>query len=448
MPHPQSTVLWLFGPAGVGKPAIMQTLARQLQDAGRLDGSFFFKRGHATRGNAKTLFATIAYQLALSVPSLRMRISQIMLISDHCRKHANRDSVTILIDGLDECEGQDTQIEILRAIRNACNPSNPLRFIVASRPEEHIREMFHSPFYSGCYHPVNVEQSFEDVRKYLRDEFTRIHREHRTMASVPHPWPSPDLLDDLVKKSSGYFVYAATIIKFFDDKSHRPTRRLAIIIDGRQESESAFDILDQLYRTILSSAPRQAELGLVLCAIINFNFSLDHLDQLFGLEGGEARLILGGLHSVLFLPERNGGQWRIPSAPQDLIKMWEDYFFMYTLVGDATACSVKYIPSPTSEFCKVLVATVFTGMWLWDVRRLLLDIGWTEFRTILCCIQPNIASDREQVLHGFPKDIVRALVPPQMQQATFRELASNWIYRVIKSHVHDGVHDREAWLVP
>ncbi|KAJ7810146.1 hypothetical protein B0H14DRAFT_2379292, partial [Mycena olivaceomarginata] len=70
-------VLWLNGPAGAGKSAIMQTLASQLRDSGRLDGCFLFKRSHSTRGNAKTLFATIAYQLALAVPWLRISISQI-----------------------------------------------------------------------------------------------------------------------------------------------------------------------------------------------------------------------------------------------------------------------------------------------------------------------------------------------------------------------------------
>jgi predicted ATPase len=52
-------ILWLHGPAGAGKSAIMQTLCRKLQDAGCLGGAFFFKRGHPTRGNAKMLFATL-----------------------------------------------------------------------------------------------------------------------------------------------------------------------------------------------------------------------------------------------------------------------------------------------------------------------------------------------------------------------------------------------------
>ncbi|KAJ6490002.1 hypothetical protein C8R45DRAFT_790260, partial [Mycena sanguinolenta] len=101
---------------------------------------------------------------------------------------------------------------------------------IASRPEPHIRELFDLPVYSSRYGSQNVEQSFEDVRKYLLDEFSRIHREHCTMASVPSPWPSPDVLYKLERNSSGRFIYAATIISFIDDKNYRPTERLAIVL--------------------------------------------------------------------------------------------------------------------------------------------------------------------------------------------------------------------------
>ncbi|KAJ6543494.1 hypothetical protein B0H10DRAFT_1670062, partial [Mycena sp. CBHHK59/15] len=39
-------ILWLHGPAGSGKSAIMKTLSQRLQDSSRLGGAFFFKRGH------------------------------------------------------------------------------------------------------------------------------------------------------------------------------------------------------------------------------------------------------------------------------------------------------------------------------------------------------------------------------------------------------------------
>ncbi|KAF7372987.1 putative nwd2 protein [Mycena sanguinolenta] len=327
--HTKRTILWLYGPAGAGKSAIMQTLAGQLKDAGIFGGSFFFRRGHATRGNAKTLFATIAYQLALSVASLRIPISQIVesdpsivalsieeqmrnLISEPCHSNRIRNPVVVLIDGLDECEGQNIQVEILRIIRQSSpQDSNFLHFIIASRPEPHIHETFDSPFYSGHCRSVNVEQSFADVHKYLRDEFSRIHREHSTMARIPLPWPSSDELQQLVWNSSGHFIYAATIIKFIDDKSHRPTKRLAVVQDPNgSSSESAFDTLDQLYMTILRSAPRQSQLIPIMCAIVHFQFRLavGEIDKLFGLAQGETRLLLRGVHSVLDVPSYDGGR--------------------------------------------------------------------------------------------------------------------------------------------
>ncbi|KAJ6471491.1 hypothetical protein C8R45DRAFT_908368 [Mycena sanguinolenta] len=279
----QPTILWLYGPAGAGKSAIMQTLAGQLQDAGRLGGCFFFKRGHATRGNAKILFATIAYQLALSVSWLRAPISEIVeddpsivgrsirtqmqnLIFQPSRLHRKRDPITIIIDGIDECAKHDVQ-QVLRALRNTSS-THPmfLRFIIASRPEPHIREIFESPTYSDIHCSFILEQSFDDVRKYFCDEFARIHREH--LAKVRQPWPSSDIMHKLVHKSSGYFIHASTIVKFIDDKNYRPTERLTLVLDGtRSESESAFEALDQLYMTILRSAPNRSQLPPILCAV-------------------------------------------------------------------------------------------------------------------------------------------------------------------------------------
>ncbi|KAF7372886.1 putative nwd2 protein [Mycena sanguinolenta] len=316
----KTAVLWMHGPAGAGKSAMMQTLAHQLKDAGILGASFFFKRDHATCGNAKTLFSTIAYQLALSVLCLRTPISQIVendpsillrsietqiqkLIFEPCRSHQNDDPVAILIDGLDECEGHEIQRKILRAIRNSCSSKHliSLRFIVASRPEPHIREVFDSPFYSDVHRTLNVEQSFDDVHKYLCDEFSRI----RTTEYISTPWPSSNVLNELVRRSSGYFIYASTIIKFIDDKNYRPMERLEIIQNGNKTDSEAFDALDQLYMTILCSTPRQSELIPILCAIVNFDLTAPTIDQLFGLADGETRVLLRGLQSVLHVPSND-----------------------------------------------------------------------------------------------------------------------------------------------
>lgn len=60
--------MWLSGPAGAGKSAIAQTLAEDFYSQGRLVASFFFSRSDSTRNHARSLVATIAYQLYTLIP--------------------------------------------------------------------------------------------------------------------------------------------------------------------------------------------------------------------------------------------------------------------------------------------------------------------------------------------------------------------------------------------
>lgn len=295
----------------------MRTFAERLAGAGRLGGSFFFKWGHATRGNAQKLFATIAYQLALCVPQLKSRISQIIeddpssvgrlmsvqmqsLIVAPCLSESNIQLPVILIDGLDECEGHLVQQEILRLIVQSMREHLPLKFLIASRPEPDICKIFKDSLYEGLYHPFNVEQSFQDVKKYLRHEFAWIHRDHETMARVAMPWPSPQIFDQFVETSSGYFIYASTVIKFVDDNNFRPTERLEHLQESLS-SESPFSAIDQLYTQILSRVPAHLPLLSILKAITFSKFQLSSItvERLLELEDDEVQLTLRNLHSVL-----------------------------------------------------------------------------------------------------------------------------------------------------
>ncbi|KAJ7193596.1 hypothetical protein GGX14DRAFT_317827, partial [Mycena pura] len=262
---------WLHGPAGAGKSAVMRTLCQRLEDGKRLGGAFFFKRCHPTRGNAKTLFATLAYQLALrhldlrrpilqsvesdpSVVGMDMEIQIHKLIAEPHQSLESHAPLILLIDGLDECDSEQAQRKILYLIGDIIyqHPSS-FRFLIASRPEAHIREVLDEVSFDGLFDSVNAEKSFEDIRTYLRHEFSRIHREHRkTMENIPTPWPSSAIIDSLTCSSSGYFVYASTVIKFIDDKRFRPTEQLAAIRNLAPDSDSPFAALDQLYTQILS----------------------------------------------------------------------------------------------------------------------------------------------------------------------------------------------------
>jgi hypothetical protein len=297
-----------------------------LEAAGRLGGSFFFKRGHSSRGNAKRLFATIAYQLALlrysTHPLLSRTIAQKVqenpsilhrsldgqlrqLIIEPCRRTLSSDTLVIVVDGLDESDGQHIQQDILRSIgKSILGQTLPLRFLFVSRPEPHIGEIFRSPCLDSVHRSFNIQSADDDVRRYLMDEFARIHRQHHdTMATVPTPWPSSEITQKLVQKSSGYFIYASTVIKFIDDKNSRPTDGLKIII-GLAEVEpdfgSPFAALDQLYTQILASVPRRRQLLQILTVMFaQFDLKINHIEWLFGLKPGDVRLTLRGLCSLI-----------------------------------------------------------------------------------------------------------------------------------------------------
>ncbi|KAJ6525158.1 hypothetical protein B0H19DRAFT_1276241 [Mycena capillaripes] len=310
-------ILWLHGPAGAGKSAIMASLSQRLADAKRLGGTFFFKRGHPRRGNAQVLFDTLALQLAVNVPQLKSRISRAVdenptivgrSINVQLRElilEPSRDldtaPWTIIIDGLDECAGEETQQEILHLIRDSAKQRRPLKFIIASRPEAHIREVVEGPSFRGVYRGFNVEQSFNDVRTYFRSEFAKIHRDHSTMGSVQIPWPSEEIMEHLVDKSSGYFIYATTVIKFVGDKHFRPTARLKIITDGTEDSfQSPFGALDQLYTQILSAVPPPHDrLVAILRVVLHFGMTPSQIEVVLGMAPGDVELSLRGLHSVL-----------------------------------------------------------------------------------------------------------------------------------------------------
>ncbi|KAJ6532243.1 hypothetical protein DFH09DRAFT_1044209 [Mycena vulgaris] len=323
------SIRWLHGPAGAGKSAIMQSLCHRLQQAGRLGGSFFFKRAHLTRGSASALFTTLAYQLALSNRRLKPLISGVVednpsvmarhmdiqlhkLIVEPCQL-LNGSAVPILvIDGLDECEGSNVQQEILCLLGDIATHYHPLplRLLIASRPEPQIREKLES--FKGLYDSVKLDQSFMEVENYLRNELDRIRREHHeTMASVPSPWPPMHVIQKLVDTSSGYFIYAATVIKFIDDRDFRPTERLAAVVQKlpTECGTSPFHALDELYLQILRDAPFQSRVIAILCVIVHgsiLRLSRVNFEKLLGMEPGDLALALRHLHSLVLVPPNRG----------------------------------------------------------------------------------------------------------------------------------------------
>ena len=327
-PEPDADVLWLYGAAGVGKSAIMQTIAEILREfyRERYAGGFFFASGVPGRGYGDALFSTLSYQIAMNLPFVRELINSSMmadptlptksmdiqlqaliisplLSSPHQPAHAP----TIIIDGLDECHEPAVQKAILSLIANAKSRFPlPLRFLIASRPEYWIRDSFNQQPLFDMTRRINLSESgdaFDDIKKYLQDGFSKIYANNLdVMAMVQSPWPSSKVIDRLAQEASGQFIYASTVLKFVGSSSlfRNPKHQLEVICGAGPSRATALSDLDQLYTKILSIYPRPDTLVRALAGIVILGPSSQQaISYLMDISPDELALILRATSSLV-----------------------------------------------------------------------------------------------------------------------------------------------------
>jgi len=355
---PRMSVMWLNGPFGNGKSAIMQTIADRLRSDTSLEhhlaASFFFGRGKLGRDKAKFLIPTIAYQITISIPSTRQVIDKALIqdptiilkksidaqlrylitrplheVTRHSPPSAPFHTPTVIIDGLDECEGHDFQRLILKAISTAVFKEHvPLRFLIASRPDAQISETFRIQPLAQHHYPITLVDDYstrEELRQFLRSGFDEIcQRRFDIISTVEHPWPSEEDVSTLAYRASGQFLYAETVLRFVDSDMAHPTHQLALIL--QRQARNAFSNMDELYVQILESCPCQEILPSFLCSLLTKEIlSFKHL-YILSAESTLADLAaISGLHpnniSVIlrWLPAIVGVKW---SSQHDLPDGW------------------------------------------------------------------------------------------------------------------------------
>lgn len=300
--------------------------------------SFFFSRGKDRRGAAKYLFATLAYQICIVIPelqdeirqalnndptildqSLEIQIQKLLVKPYHSIMHSGTPNVLlsqhpflIIIDGLDECHGDQMHCTILAYITAlVATHGLPFFFLIASRPEPHIRHEFNcNMVLSNISITSPLDCSDTDIRVFLENGFHIIRAQYRahTLSTISETWPSPEDIDALVQRSSGYFIYPATVLKFIDQPDTRPQAQLRLVLSNNLTS---FTELDQLYHQIMSTVPDTQSLLLILGPIVvdtdNYfrpsqrsNVVLAHL---LSLDEGDIRLTLRRMHPLLTIPD-------------------------------------------------------------------------------------------------------------------------------------------------
>ncbi|KAJ3753846.1 hypothetical protein EV360DRAFT_4215, partial [Lentinula raphanica] len=269
---------WLYGSAGVGKSSVAQTIAERFRQGGKLAASFFFWRRDPIRNNVKRLVPTIAFQIAIAIPVLRAAITAAveanpMILNDSfetqfqeliLRPFQTLDEcdadipLLVVLDGLDECmDGRDQERILLTIADVLQSKSIPLLFLVTSRPEPRIRKVFDRVTTFCLCNRHALEDSDEDIHKYLSDRFAEINSRRilRTNSDVEQPWPTSWQLNELVYKASGQFIFAITVVNFVDNDFSLPSEHATVDPLSSHEAEDTerpFGELDRLYQEILS----------------------------------------------------------------------------------------------------------------------------------------------------------------------------------------------------
>jgi len=340
----KSVILWLYGPAGAGKSAIAHDIAQRCDLEKLLLASFFFSRSDPARSNAKPLIATISYQIAINIPGTREKIASTIehdpliltrsleaqitaLIVEPLREpleagyfNAPTSRRLIIIDGLDECDTPAVQCSILQTISLLFhNYHLPLLILVASRPERHLTHSFHTESNPEFHTTLALDDTYkpdDDIRLFLTDNFKQVKATHPMRRYLDYSWPSVDVLEGLVKKSSGQFIYASTVVKYVSSIRHQPADRLNVVLGirtPRHVREMPFGELDALYTHIFTSIEDRETVLLILGFSLlqglrpwftiypSQSMDIGDVEQFFLLSRGDIEMLFGDLSSLVVI---------------------------------------------------------------------------------------------------------------------------------------------------
>ncbi|KAJ2926014.1 hypothetical protein H1R20_g11086, partial [Candolleomyces eurysporus] len=281
-------LLCMTGAAGAGKSALQQTIAERCANSEILGCAIFFSSQDPTRNNLSRIVPTIAFQLGQHDPRLQDYIRKAiekdppiftrtirtqmdrLVIQPFKQLRANRGfdpsgfPHAVLIDGLDECSGEEKQAELLSTIKHCFLDNDlPFRIFIASRPEWAIRSAL-NPETQGYLHPLvyhiqlsDKYDATDDIRRYLWRRLQDIGSRSHDPRARSRLWPTVEDIEKLVIAASGQFVYAATVVKYVSERRSSPLDRLQMVVDwtpDKGQLARPFEALDVLYAGILSAA--------------------------------------------------------------------------------------------------------------------------------------------------------------------------------------------------
>ncbi|KAJ3552746.1 hypothetical protein NP233_g12805 [Leucocoprinus birnbaumii] len=347
-------LLWLSGPAAVGKSAVAQTVAEELKAQDLLGAVYFFSKPNS-RSDPDTVIPTIVYQLALVLPEYRRLVTRRLiedpiildrtrrsqfeeLISGPCTFLSSGKRLVIILDGLDECASREAQCEFVKLISNHVRTYGGglrLSWMICSRPEPDLKVAFSTEGCQAvCIHKqldIDNSEAQRDARRILKKGFAEIREQYPDQ--VGQNWPNDYDTQVLADRASGHLGFVSFLLRFIGDTYYaNPSGQLDICVRflkhiNSQQKLNPLHALDLLCSRILSDIPldklptARRILGISifygstsLTAVLQANFlEIDRPSFYSSLQR---------LHSVLLVPP-------VPEAAEKSIHIYHASFSDY-----------------------------------------------------------------------------------------------------------------------
>ncbi|KAK2765806.1 g-protein beta wd-40 repeats containing [Colletotrichum kahawae] len=332
---------WLVGPAGTGKSTVARTITDSWAEQKRLAAGYFFKRGEKGRNDTSRFFATIAVQLADTIPYFQQHLRRSIhsLGTDEIGERGletqfdklilsplmalvsvnmSQPPMVIIIDALDECERPEHLSQIIKLLDKLRDIHTVrLRILFTSRSAPEVNAAFEPSINYKSARKFELHRGFcedtkSDIKTFLMVRFAEI----KTSRDVQQdPWPDVEDLTRMVQLATSpepLFIYAATLCRFVYDEKRpsNPKKQLKLWLKQCEEGKSQLhQIYDPILRQILLS-DEGAESGQQLqflgaLVLLATPLSAASLTALLNMDIDDVKWWLRELHAVLDIPSES-----------------------------------------------------------------------------------------------------------------------------------------------
>lgn len=298
--------------------------------------SFICSRDEEDESNVSLIFPTLAFQLALKNDQFADKLVAVLkhdpdlshgqpgeqflrLIVEPLQNTGSQSSPIILvIDALDECQGNGVAERILLALAHNIHRHRHLRVFVSCRPTLSVEFGFLSDpshSYSKIFVLHDVEPGIvaADILTFFKQRLKSIRARH----SLPQSWPSSALLDRIAQKAGSLFIFAETVCKYIESPGDATRKLETVALLPETDSEGRSGI-DALYSQIIEEAVHlMDDIDKDCCArilstiaILHSPMSVNDIGRLLDIDIHVIRSILSGLHSVINVPENDNTRVR------------------------------------------------------------------------------------------------------------------------------------------